>query len=143
MNLFSSVLCTAFSPTLLLGVGVVIWSAFTVLTPASATVSVPTLLACRAAMGAAEGICLPSIQALIANWVSPEERSRAVAFVFTGLTLGTLGALYLAPALVSGFGWPSVFLVFGASGFLWLAGWLPVAKDLPESQKECLPYECE
>merc|ERR1719190_242816 len=109
-NLLSGVLCSVVSPKLVLTAGVFFWSLYTVLTPLAAASSLPMLLACRALMGVAEGTCLPTMQQMLANWVPQAERSRALALVTSGITLGTVGALYLAPQLVSSFGWPSVFL---------------------------------
>jgi len=143
-NVFSGVLCTTVEPWLVLAGGVILWSAFTVLTPAAAYISLPMLVACRALMGVAEGVCLPTIQALLVIWVSDEDKSRAVALVLSGITAGTVGSLYLAPQLVSAFGWPSVFVTFGAAGFVWLAAWLPVAGTAPEELKSaaCKPESC-
>lgn len=143
MNLLSGPLCTIISPKLLLTLGVIVWSAFTVLTPAAANASLPALLACRACMGISEGVCLPTIQALLANWVPQEGRSRAVALVSSGITAGTVGALFLAPQLVAQFGWPSVFLAFGATGFLWTGLWLPVADDSRKSADMDVVYSKE
>jgi len=142
-NVFSGVLCTMVSPKLILALGVIFWSAFTVLTPVAASSSLPLLLACRALMGASEGACLPTIQAILANWVPKTERSRALALVTTGITAGTVGALFLAPLIVQSLGWPSVFIIFGGVGFVWSALWLPTAEDAPKSNLECVPYECE
>lgn len=143
MNLLTGPLCTIVSPKLLLSLGVVVWSAFTVLTPAAASSSFLALLACRACMGISEGVCLPTIQALLANWVPKEGRSRAVALISSGITAGTIGALFLAPQLVSAFGWPSVFLIFGATGFLWTGLWLPVAEDSKNSKGGAVEYSRE
>jgi len=143
-NLATGVACARVSPKLILSVGVVLWSAFTVLTPAAAGISLPCLLACRALMGAAEGACLPTIQQLLANWVPVAERSRALALVTSGITVGTVGALLVAPGLVVALGWPSVFIVFGALGLLWCAAWITSSADAPaEGAEECVPYACE
>jgi len=77
-NLFSGVLGTSVSPKLLLSVSVTFWSLFTVLTPLSAATSLQALLACRALMGFCEGTCLPTMQAVLLNWVPGEERSKAL-----------------------------------------------------------------
>lgn len=131
MNLVGGTLCIVMSPQLLLALGVVLWSAFTALTPSAAAVSLPTLLACRALMGVAEGVCLPCIQALIVEWVPQEQKSRAVALTTSGITVGTVAALFLVPQVVAGHGWPSVFSIFAAFGFAWCAAWLCVPSRCP------------
>lgn len=142
-NVLSGILGTSVSPKMLLAYSVVLWSIFTVLTPASATVSLPVLLACRALMGFCEGTCLPTMQAVLLNWVPREERSRANALVTSGITVGTVGSMFFAPMLVNGFGWPSVFFVFGATGFAWMLPWGAIAEDKPKREVDCVPYECE
>ncbi|KAK6945179.1 Major facilitator superfamily, partial [Dillenia turbinata] len=51
-----------------------------------------------------------------------EERSRAVAFVFGGLSVGSVTGLLLAPPLIQTFGWESVFYLFGFFGIAWFLG---------------------
>lgn len=142
-NVLSGIIGTSVSPKMLLAYSVVLWSLFTVLTPASATVSLPMLLACRALMGFCEGTCLPTMQAVLLNWVPREERSRANALVTSGITVGTVGSMFFAPILVNGFGWQSVFFVFGATGFAWMLPWGAIAEDRPKREVDCVPYECE
>ncbi|KAH1217105.1 putative anion transporter 6, chloroplastic [Glycine max] len=51
-----------------------------------------------------------------------EERSRAVAFVFGGLSVGSVMGLLLAPPLIQNLGWESVFYIFGLLGIAWFLG---------------------
>ncbi|XP_021277653.1 probable anion transporter 6, chloroplastic isoform X2 [Herrania umbratica] len=52
-----------------------------------------------------------------------EERSRAVSFVFGGLSVGSVTGLLLAPPLIQNFGWESVFYLFGILGIGWYLGY--------------------
>jgi len=116
----------------ILTVGVVVWSAFTMLTPAAAASgSVAVLLACRLVMGFGEGVTFPTIQAMMAAWIPSSSRSRALASTYAGAQAGTIVSLVTAPLLIQSFGWPSLFAVYGGAGFLWLAGWLPLVRDDP------------
>ena len=45
-----------------------------------------------------------------------EERSRAVSFIFSGLHVGSLAGLLVAPPLIEHFGWETVFYIFGGAG---------------------------
>ncbi|KAH9805396.1 putative anion transporter 6 [Citrus sinensis] len=45
-----------------------------------------------------------------------EERSRAVSFVFGGLSFGSVAGLLLAPPIIENLGWESVFYIFGLLG---------------------------
>jgi MFS transporter, ACS family, solute carrier family 17 (sodium-dependent inorganic phosphate cotransporter), other len=38
---------------------------------------------------------------------------------------GTIISLLVAPLIIKSFSWEYVFLIFGAVGFVWLAGWAP------------------
>ncbi|MFS7990452.1 putative MFS transporter superfamily [Helianthus anomalus] len=48
---------------------------------------------------------------LIARLIPMEERSRAVSFVFGGLSVESVLGLLLAPPLIEFFGWVSVFYI--------------------------------
>ena len=48
--------------------------------------------------------------------LAQEERSRAISFIFSGLQVGSLAGLLVAPPLIERFGWEVVFYIFGATG---------------------------
>lgn len=50
--------------------------------------------------------------------VEQEERSRAISFIFSGLHVGSLAGLLVAPPLIEHFGWEVVFYIFGVTGTL-------------------------
>lgn len=116
---------------IVLGVAVLWWSLFTVLTPAAAFMSMPILIAARIAMGMGEAAMFPAAYNLYGRWVLPSERSRAVALLLSGIPLGTLFALLTTGWIVSTYGWPSVFYLFGVTGFVWTAVWFFFARDRP------------
>lgn len=117
---------------MVLGFGVVWWSAFTMLTPLSAMTSFPVLIAARIAMGLGEGVAFPSVYHMFGRWVPAKERSRAAAFNLAAIPLGTLTAIIVTPWLAVKFGWPSVFYVFGLFGFVWFVFWQKLVTDKPE-----------
>ena len=57
---------------LLTGVG--LWSLFTMLTPVAAVSGMTPLILCRVLMGLGEGVTMPSVHALIGEWLPPEVR---------------------------------------------------------------------
>jgi len=114
-----------------LGFGVLWWSLFTLLTPMSALASFPILIATRILMGVGEGVAFPATYNLLGRWVPLRERSRAAAFNLSAIPLGTLFAVTATPFIAVAFGWPAVFYVFGAVGFLWFAFWWYYAADRP------------
>lgn len=67
----------------------------------------------------------------MAKWIPRSSRSRALASTYAGAQAGTIVSLVTAPAIITNFGWPAVFWIYGAVGFVWLAAWQPLVKDEP------------
>lgn len=124
-----------------LGVAVIWWSVFTMLTPVAALISLPVLILTRIALGLGEAATFPAAYYLFSRWVPERERSRSVAFLLSGVPLGTLVALLGSGWLVERFGWPSVFYGFGLLGLLWAAVWFLVARDDPSRHPLINPRE--
>lgn len=104
-----------------LEIGVLIWSLATALVPVLAGF-MPGLLLSRILVGIGEGVSPSAATDLIARTIPLEERSRAVSFVFGGLSVGSVTGLLLAPPLIQNFGWESVFYMFGFLGIGWNLG---------------------
>jgi ACS family sodium-dependent inorganic phosphate cotransporter len=119
----TGVLANRYGGKLVLGLAVVWWSVWTVLTPPAALISLPALVAARILLGLGEAAVFPATMNMIGRWVPEHERSRAVALVTSSVSLGTLFALPVAGWLVRDFGWPMTFYAFGAVGFVWAVWW--------------------
>lgn len=104
-----------------LEVGVFMWSLATILVPFAAGF-MPGLILSRILVGIGEGVSPSAATDLIARTIPLEERSRAVAFVFGGLSVGSVAGLLLASPIIQMFGWESVFYIFGFLGILWCLG---------------------
>ena len=128
---------------IVLGLGVLWWSIFTLLTPPAAAVSLTVLFIARVGMGLGEGVAFPAVHNLYARWVPVHERARSVALTTSGIPLGTVGALLLTPAIVLTWGWQAVFYCFGMLGFLWFVGWYFFAADSPETHPTIRPAEVQ
>lgn len=124
-NLCGGYLATKYPPGIVLASGVAIWSLFTIATPYAAADSLGLLLLCRVVMGLGEGVTFPCIQNLIAADVPGENKSQSLSFIYSGVQVGTIVSLLVAPLIIKSFSWEYVFLMFGAVGFVWLAGWAP------------------
>jgi predicted MFS family arabinose efflux permease len=79
------------------------------------------MLIARIAVGAGEAGCTPSAASLVADFVAPNRRARAMAFYGLGVPLGTLFGLSMGGLLADVFGWRLAMLMVGAPGLL-LAG---------------------
>ena len=64
-------LADRFGGKVVLGFGVVFWSAFTIITPAAAFAGLSMLLLSRVGMGLGEAVTFPSIYSLFARWLPP------------------------------------------------------------------------
>ena len=114
-----------------LGLGVLFWSLFTLLTPASAALGITGLLACRFLMGVAEAVTWPSIYSLYSRWVHPDRRASAVGLMNSGISGGAVIALICTPWLISVWSWQGAFYLYGVLGILWFAVWAPRARSRP------------
>lgn len=121
-----------FGGKIVLGLAVLWWSLFTILTPLAAFISLPMLIAARIAMGLGEAATFPAAYNLYARWVPANERSRAVSLLISGIPIGTLFALTTTGWIVDRYGWPSVFYLFGITGFLWCVIWYQLAQNDPQ-----------
>ncbi len=107
----------------LLGLAVVWWSLWTILTPKAAYLSFAALIGARIAMGLGEAAVFPACVNMVGRWVPAESRSRAVALFMSGLSLGTVFALPVTGWLVHAYGWAMPFYAFGIVGLVWAAIW--------------------
>ncbi|XP_057750165.1 probable anion transporter 6, chloroplastic [Arachis stenosperma] len=114
-------LAKTFGGRKVLEVGVLVWSVATAFVPLVAGY-MPGLLLSRILVGIGEGVSPSAATDLIARSIPLEERSRAVAFVFGGLSVGSVMGLLLAPPLIQSLGWESVFYLFGFLGVAWFLG---------------------
>jgi len=126
------------SPRLVMATGIAAWSLATLATPITAGMSgmIP-LLAARATVGAAESVVLPSIQRFLSSWVPPDQKSIAVAAIFSGFQCGTIGAYLISPYVMEWTeGWKGIFYTYGTIGLMAVVPWLVIAKDSPNGLSE-------
>jgi len=112
-------LSNRFGGRTMLPVGVGLWSLATAGVPLLAS-TVPGLCVSRALVGLGEAAAPAAAIDMVARVSPPEERSRAVSFIFAGLHVGSILGLLSGPLLIRELGWQSVFVVFGGLGLAWL-----------------------
>lgn len=117
-----------------LGLGILSTAIFTLITPLAVDLGGATaLIIVRILMGLGEGTTFPALNAMLAQWTPPEERSKIGSMVFAGAQLGTVFTSSLSGIILhySSIGWPAVFYVFGCGGILWFVVWIVVCYNNP------------
>jgi ACS family sodium-dependent inorganic phosphate cotransporter len=117
---------------IILGVGVLIWSLFTLVTPWAAAAGLFALFTARIGMGLGEAVTFPSIYSLTSRWFPATERSKAIALNASGIPIGTVFALIVTPMIVIHLGWQWAFYLFGLVGIVWFAAWQYFVTTRPE-----------
>jgi len=123
LQVVSGTLANRWGGKIVLGVAVVWWSIFTMLTPPAAYISLAALVAARIALGLGEAAVFPASINMVGRWVPPQHRSRAVALFTSGLSIGTVFSLPVTGWLVRDYGWPVPFYAFGLVGIVWAVAW--------------------
>ncbi|NOX52466.1 MAG: ACS family MFS transporter [Gammaproteobacteria bacterium] len=126
-------LADRFGGKVVLAIGVIWWSIFTILTPPAAALGIAALLTVRVLMGMGEGVTFPSIYALYGKWVPTKERARSVALSNSGIPIGQVFALLVAPLIAVKWGWEWIFYIFGSAGGVWIVCWYFMAAKDPGS----------
>ena len=118
-----------------LGIGLLIWSFFTVITPIFAYSGLWYLILIRILMGLGEGITFPSWHAIYARWIPFKERTRAVAFTNSGISVGTVFGYLATLIIIAKYSWEWVFYSFGILGIFWYFFWNKNVTSFPEDNK--------
>ena len=137
-------LADRFGGKIVLGLGVLIWSLFTVITPWAALWGLSALLFARVGMGLGEAVTFPSVYSLVTRWFPADEKAKAVALNASGIPIGTVFALVVTPIIVVYLGWEWAFYLFGLVGVVWYVVWQRLVTTMPAEHtaisKEELSY---
>ena len=117
---------------LVLGVGLVVWSIFTFITPWAFYGGMTALIIARIGMGLGEGITFPAWHSLYARWVPFNERARSVALTNSAIPIGTIFGLVVTPFIILRWGWEWAFYLYGGLGFIWYFFWQRTAYSTPK-----------
>ncbi|MEV0123082.1 MFS transporter [Streptomyces sp. NPDC050703] len=99
--------------------------------PVLVVATVPTLMAGRVLLGAAEGPAASMSMHALYKWFPPERRALPSALQIGGAALGTLIAAPVVTWLIDGFGWRSAYAVLAAVSATWALVWWRVGHDGP------------
>jgi len=110
--------------TILMG-ALLVWSAFTAITPSAAFSGKTLLIFSRTLLGFGEGLALPAIHSMIKKYVHPNQRSTSAAFITSSCFAGTLLSNLLSPWIIGKFGWKACFYSFSIVPLLvWTPLWI-------------------
>ena len=132
-----------FGGKLVLGYGVVMWSIFTILTPLAAHNGFFALFIMRVLMGIGEGVTFPAWQSLYARWIPFKERTRAIAFTNSGISIGTIIGYIGTQMIIISLGWEWAFYIFGIVGLVWFIFWNKNVSSYPAEHKKISSKELQ
>lgn len=134
-------LADRYGGALVLGIGVLVWSLFTIITPWAAMLGFYILLLARIGMGLGEAVTFPSVYSMVSRWFPNTERSKAIALNASGIPIGTVFALLVTPLIVVYLGWQWAFYLFGIVGVVWYAAWRLLVTATPAEHPTITPQE--
>ncbi len=73
------------------------------------------------------------------EWFPPKERALASGIFNSGASIGSVVSTPIIAWLVLRRGWQSAFIVMGALGLIWLAGWWFFARTPADLEGEAKP----
>lgn len=82
------------------------------------------LLCARFLLGMGEGGGFPAAVRVVAEWISPANRSTAVGIINAGTAIGSVIAPPLIGFVLLHSGWRTVFFIAGAIGMIWVLWWV-------------------
>jgi ACS family sodium-dependent inorganic phosphate cotransporter len=126
-----------------LGIAVIWWSVFTILTPFAANAGFAVLIVTRIAMGLGEAATIPGSYSMLGRWAPESEKARSISIMISGIPLGTLFGLITTGWIVSRYGWPAAFYIFGVVGIFWLPFWYFLVHDEPAKHPTISDKELE
>ncbi len=101
--------------------GLTVWAAATMLVGAAH--SFAALLGLRLLLGVGESVSFPCVSKLLAAEVPLGDLGRANGVIAFGYLFGPAVGAYAGGQLLAGYGWRTMFWVFGALSLLWLVPW--------------------
>ncbi|SDE56048.1 MFS transporter [Sporomusa acidovorans] len=111
-------------------IGALWWSLFVFLTPFGSTLGLMVVI--RIAMGWGEGVSLPAMTSIIAQWMPKKESGLAQGLSLMGVALGIAAAMPLSAWIIKNWGWQTVFYSFAFIAPVWVVIWWKYGKDKPE-----------
>lgn len=110
--------------------GAIWWSVFVFITPLGASLGL--MVAIRILMGMGEGVSLPAMSTIIAQWIPKKESGLAWGISIMGVSIGIALAMPLSAWIINVWDWQTVFHIFAFLAPVWVIVWWKLGKDKPE-----------
>ena len=101
-------------------------------------------------LGVTEGPHFPAMSSSISNWLTPNERARALSFGLVAIPLSSFVGAPITSYLVASFGWRAMFFIVSVIGIVWAAVWYWLFRNSPndssrvnDAEKEYIAAEKE
>ncbi len=140
----AGLLSRRFGSRIILGLGCLWWSVFTVLTavvPPAMRGALGTLLLVRFALGAGEATMYPATSQFVERWFPIQERGKANGIIFGGVGTGSGLAGPIVTAILLHYGWRASFWFSAVVGGFVGMVWYVAARNTPEEHPLVGPAE--
>jgi sugar phosphate permease len=122
MNLPTGWAVDRFGTKLMMTVAVGLWSIVSIFTGFMRTVG--SFITARVLLGIFESPMFPAAIKASNEWFPKNEKGFAISTFIAGTQVGLAISPILSTALMLAFGWPAMFVIIGAIGFVVIFGWI-------------------
>lgn len=116
-----------------------LWSIATTLLGLCSTFAIIIVL--RFLLGLLESPSLPSLTKVTTNWLSLNERNRALGLGLAAVPFSSVIGAPLSTHLIANYGWRVMFFVLGGLGIAWAILWFMLFRETPNQSKLTTPTE--
>lgn len=92
-------------------------------------------IALRFLLGVTEGPHFPAMASSIGNWLTPNERARALSFGLVAIPLSSCIGAPIISYLVANHGWKEMFFMISIIGIVWAGVWYWLFTDSPQDSR--------
>lgn len=121
--------------------GAIWWSVFVFITPFGATLGL--MIVIRIVMGCGEGVALPAMSTIIAQWIPKKESGLAWGISIMGVSIGIALAMPISAWIIKISSWQMVFHSFAFLAPIWVIVWWKFGKNKPEDHPTISKEEIE
>lgn len=89
----------------------------------------------RFLLGMSEGPHFPAMASSIGNWLTPNERARALSFGLVAIPLSSCIGAPIISYLVANHGWREMFFIISIIGIVWAGVWYWLFTDSPHDSR--------